>query len=214
MFSQAFLPLLLAPLIVASPTQLGRRQYISANDLTSGNCKDVMFLFARGSTEVGNMGTVVGPDVCDDLALQLGGNVGCQGIGGAYTAGLAENLLPQNTAPQDIQTAVDMFNECNTKCPNAKIVAGGYSQGSAVIDNAIQKLSTGVKDKVKAVVLFGFTRNLQDAGRIPGYPKDQTKVYCAVGDLVCDGTLFITAAHLTYGANAGDAASFLASHVK
>jgi hypothetical protein len=52
--------------------------------------------------------------------------VGCQGIGGAYTAGLAENLLPQNTAPQDIQTAVDMFNECNTKCPNAKIVAGGY----------------------------------------------------------------------------------------
>jgi hypothetical protein len=55
MFSQAFLPLLLAPLIVASPTQLGRRQYISANDLTSGNCKDVMFLFARGSTEVGNM---------------------------------------------------------------------------------------------------------------------------------------------------------------
>lgn len=52
MFSQAFLPLLLAPLIVASPTHLDRRQYISANDLSSGNCKDVMFLFARGSTEV------------------------------------------------------------------------------------------------------------------------------------------------------------------
>lgn len=55
MFPQAFLPLLLAPLIVASPTPLDRRQFISANDLTTGKCKDTMFLFARGSTEIGNM---------------------------------------------------------------------------------------------------------------------------------------------------------------
>ncbi|KAK5788397.1 hypothetical protein VI817_009355 [Penicillium citrinum] len=169
--------------------------------------------------------------------MKLGGDVGCQGIGGDYTAGLAENFLPDNTAPQDVQAAVDVFDKCNTKCPNAKIVAGGYryihsfppylprlavilstvskySQGSAVIDNAIQKLDSDVVDKVKGVVLFGFTRNLQDQGRIPNYPKDQTKVYCAVGDMVCDGTLIITAAHLTYGMNADDAASFLASKVK
>lgn len=89
-----------------------------------------------------------------------------------------------------------------------------FSQGSAVIDNAIQKLDSDVRDKVKGVVLFGFTRNLQDGGRIPNYPKDQTKVFCAVGDMVCDGTLIITAAHLTYGANANEAATFLASKVK
>lgn len=82
------------------------------------------------------------------------------------------------------------------------------------MDNAVQKLSPDVKAKVKGVVLFGFTRNLQDGGKIPGYPPGQTKVYCAVGDLVCDGSLFITPAHLTYGANAGDAAGFLASHAK
>ncbi|KAJ5363408.1 hypothetical protein N7541_004252 [Penicillium brevicompactum] len=227
-----FTLLFIAPLIAASNSFIAveRRQYVEANDLNTGNCKDTMFIFARGSTEVGNevgissglqqlailifQGTVVGPEVCDDLKLQLGGKVGCQGIGGAYTAGLAENFLPQNTAPQDVQAAVDVFNKCNTKCPNAKIVAGGYSQGSAVIDDAIQKLDSEVRDKVKGVVLFGFTRNLQDKGRIPNYPKDQTKVYCAVGDLVCDGTLIITAAHLTYGANAGSAARFLASKVK
>ncbi|KAJ5763031.1 hypothetical protein N7533_001712, partial [Penicillium manginii] len=212
-------PLLLAtPLIAATNSVLTspveRRQYISANDLDTGNCKDTMFIFARGSTEVGNTGTVVGPEVCTDLKTKLGGAVGCQGIGGAYTAGLAENFLPDNTAPQDVQAAVDVFNKCNTKCPNAKIVAGGYSQGSAVIDNAIQKLDSDVRDKVKGVVLFGFTRNLQDGGRIPNYPKDQTKVFCAFGDMVCDGTLIITAAHLTYGANADEAATFLASKVQ
>lgn len=136
--------LLMAPLIEASSSliRVERRQYVEANDLNTGNCKDTMFIFARGSTEVGNevgissasqqpailmfQGTVVGPEVCDDLKLQLGGKVGCQGIGGAYTAGLAENFLPQNTAPQDVQAAVDVFNKCNTKCPNANIVAGGY----------------------------------------------------------------------------------------
>ncbi|KAJ5085294.1 hypothetical protein N7532_010065 [Penicillium argentinense] len=199
MFLKAFLPLLLAPLVATTPTSIEARQYITANDLDTGNCKD---------------GTVVGPEVCDDLKMQLGGNVGCQGIGGAYTAGLAENFLPGNTAPQDVQAAVQVFEQCSQKCPKAKIVAGGYSQGSAVIDGSIQRLSGEVRDKVKAVVLFGFTRNLQDGGRIPGYPKDQTKVFCAVGDMVCDGTLIITAAHLTYGANAGEAASFLAQHVK
>ncbi|KAJ5892889.1 hypothetical protein N7504_009580 [Penicillium tannophilum] len=214
MFFQTILPLLLASLVAASPTGLDRRQSISSNDVTDGNCKDTMFIFARGSTEVGNMGTVVGPEVCEDLKVKLGGELGCQGVGGAYTAGLDTNFLPANTSPADIQAAVDMFTECNTKCPNAKIVAGGYSQGTAVMDGAIQKLSTEVVDKVRGVVLFGFTRNKQDGGRIPGYPTDQTKVYCALGDEVCDGTLIITAAHLTYGDDASSAATFLASKVE
>ncbi|KAJ5935603.1 hypothetical protein N7466_005150 [Penicillium verhagenii] len=211
MLFQAFLPLILASLAAASPAAIGRRQYIDANDLTDGDCKDTMFIFARGSTESGNMGTVVGPEVCDDLKTQLDGELGCQGVGGAYGATLATNFLPADTSTADIEAAVSVFNECNTKCPNAKIVAGGYSQGTAVMDGAIQKLSDEVVAKVKGVVLFGFTRNLQDKGRIPGYPTNQTKVYCAIGDEVCDGTLIITAAHLTYGDDASSAATFLAS---
>ncbi|KAL4864348.1 hypothetical protein BDV12DRAFT_205784 [Aspergillus spectabilis] len=192
---------------------LERRQSVNSNDLEDGVCKPVTFIFARGSTESGNMGFIVGPQVCSNLKSSLGSNnVACQGVGGAYTAGLIPNFLPENTNQASIQAAVDMFDLANA-CPDTQIVAGGYSQGSAVISGAIQDIDDQLKAKVKGVVLFGYTRNLQDRGRIPGYPEDQTKVYCAVGDLVCSGTLIITVSHLTYGLNAGAAARFLAGTV-
>jgi cutinase len=92
-------------------------------------------------------------------------------------------------------------------------ILASFSQGTAVMDGSIQALPAALMAKVYGVVLFGFTRNLQDGGRIPNYPTSQTLVFCAVGDLVCDGTLEITAAHLTYGVDAPAAASFLASKV-
>jgi cutinase len=77
------------------------------------------------------------------------------------------------------------------------------------MDGSIQALPAEIKDKIYGVVLFGFTRNEQDDGQIPDYPPSQTLVFCAVGDLVCDGTLIITEAHLSYGVDAPAAASFL-----
>ncbi|KAL4914420.1 cutinase-domain-containing protein [Aspergillus aurantiobrunneus] len=212
----------LATLAIANPLPnpdpseditLERRQVINANDLEDGDCKPVAFIFARGSTESGNMGFIVGPQVCSGLKSKLGAeNVACQGVGGAYTAGLIPNFLPENTNQASIDAAVDMFELAND-CPDTQIVTGGYSQGSAVISGAVQDVDDALRAKIKGVVLFGFTRNLQDRGQIPEYPEDQTKVICAVGDLVCSGTLIITPAHLTYGVNAGEAADFLAGTV-
>lgn len=143
----------------------------------------------------------------------MAGQVACQGVGAedGYAAALAPNFQPKNTDDQSIAAATKIINLANTQCPDSTIVIGGYSQGSAVMDNAIQGLPAATQSKIAGVVLFGFTRNAQDNAQIPGYPQAQTKIFCAPGDLVCDNTLTITAAHLSYGANADAAATFLAS---
>lgn len=92
------------------------------------------------------------------------------------------------------------------KCPSAAIVTGGYSQGTAVIAGALSELPGAVQNQIKGAVLFGYTKNLQNGGRIPNFPADKTKVYCAVGDAVCWGTLFILPAHFWYPVDASTGA--------
>lgn len=79
--------------------------------------------------------------------------------------------------------------------------------------SAISGLSSTVMNQIKGVVLYGYTKNKQNGGRIPNFPAEKTKVICETGDLVCDGTLIVTVAHLLYLDDVSSAKSFLVNKI-
>lgn len=58
MFRSAVVAALLSLVLTSPVPQSGEvqaRQLMDSNDVESGSCHDITFIFARGSTEIGNM---------------------------------------------------------------------------------------------------------------------------------------------------------------
>ncbi|KAF2221634.1 cutinase, partial [Elsinoe ampelina] len=198
----------IAGLASASPISLNKRH--TSNELEQGQCRDVTFIMARASTEPGNMGASTGPATCSGLKRALGQDkVACQGVGGPYTAGLADNALPRGSSPAAIREAGRLISLAASKCPQTSIVVGGYSQGTAVMHAAVSDLQPAVKERVDGAVMYGDTRNQQDRGQIPNFPREKVKIFCEAGDGVCRGTLAVTAAHFAYSDDVAPAVQFL-----
>ncbi|KAF2435117.1 cutinase [Tothia fuscella] len=177
---------------------------IVSTELIDGTCKPITFIWARASTEAGNMGGSVGPIVCEGLKKDYPDKVACQGVGQPYTAGLLDNVGALGTTQAAVGEATKMFTTAHSKCPATKIVFGGYSQGTAVIMNAVKGLSADVRKQVVAGVFYGYTKNAQLKGMIPGYPKEDLLVFCMetspgkYEDGVCGGQLNVNAGHMAY----------------
>ncbi|KXH50233.1 cutinase [Colletotrichum nymphaeae SA-01] len=198
---------------VDTTAQLQSRQTGTiAKEYAQGGCRDVIFIFARGSTEVGNMGSTVGPPTSDGLKKKYGENkVATEGVD--YAAGLTTNFLPGGADPVGVDEMKRLLTDATNKCDKSKIVAGGYSQGAATAHRAIENLPDSVKSKILGVVTYGDTQNQQDKGQIPNFPKDKLKLICNEGDKVCTGTLEITPAHLDYERNVPEAVDFLTGKI-
>ena len=116
-----------------------------------------------------------------------------------------------------------LAQQAKKQCPNTKIVLSGYSQGGIVVHNAaktlsgtplaggkigydqIPILSSHVTDTSPAV-LFGDPYNKQP---VAGVPADKLKQFCASGDTICARRRQLGGGHLSYGANANEAADFI-----
>jgi cutinase len=191
------------------------RQSSSEEGLRFGlTCGDVVFIFARGSTEIGNMGTIIGPGLARALDRRLGTrDLTVQGVN--YAALLSTNYLPGGTDLISENEMKSMLRLAHTKCPRAQIVVGGYSQGAAVVHRAVEDIEPEIKSKIAAAVCFGDTQWRADGQRIPNFPREDYKVFCGglIRDTVCDGNLAgaVLLPHLSYGSDAEEAAAFLYS---
>lgn len=105
-------------------SELAKRQSLSTtrNDL-SGPCKPVTVIFARGTSEAGNVGSIAGPPFFNALGARIGyGNVAVQGVD--YAASVAGYL--EGGDPAGASTLASLTNQAASKCPNTQIVLGGY----------------------------------------------------------------------------------------
>ncbi|KAF4555314.1 Cutinase-like protein 3 [Elsinoe fawcettii] len=172
----------------------------TASDVTNGACAPLTVIFARGTTERGTLGSVIGPPLFSALKSKLNNNVALQGV--SYPASAAGNA---NLGADGGPTMAQLGNQALKNCPGTKVVLSGYSQGAMVVHNAVSR-SGFASANVAAAVLFGDPLIKQSIGSVPAA---KIKQYCASGDGVCTGGGGITAAHLSYGSSASAAADFI-----
>lgn len=167
---KSFAVLALAALSAATPVTLHQDgpdyklnvlKTSAANDteheFTQGGCRDVILIFARGSTQDGNIGGTVGPALVDQVK-QLYGDARVAAEGVDYPATLLANLYPGGAEPQDADTMRKLIELAASTCPNAKLIVSGYSQGAALTHRSVEKLSQPILDRINVIVTFGDTQ--------------------------------------------------------
>ncbi|KAK2599698.1 hypothetical protein N8I77_011430 [Diaporthe amygdali] len=189
----------------------------SANTAAAAaDCNAVTVIFARGTTEAGTLGSVVGPG----LQKALGSSATVTGVAYAADAGgIATEISPSGGA--GTQAMVKAVQSALSSCPDTQIVLSGYSQGAMLVHNTMNNLASAQAGKVKAAVTFGDPFVGQ---AVKGIPDGAFKSYCASGDTVCSsgvasspssgGTTSASAmGHLGYGSDTSAAATFIKSKV-
>jgi cutinase len=162
-------------------------------------CSDVAVVWARGTHQEPGLADV-GQAFVDSLTSQVGGR-----SVGAYAVNYPANDDYHNSATAGANDASTHIQDTVASCPNSKLVLGGYSQGSTVIDLATVAMPPAVADHVAAVALFGepssgFSTMLWGGQALPKISPlyaSKTISLCAPDDPICSGGGNIMA-HVSY----------------
>ncbi|KAK0121473.1 hypothetical protein ONS95_009767 [Cadophora gregata] len=187
----------------STTTQLGSAT--TQNGLTAGGgCKAMTVIFARGTTEQGNVGSLSGPPWFDAMAQMVGAeNLAVQGVD--YPANV-QGFLAGGDKKGSAKMA-QLVQQAMTACPDTQVVMAGYSQGGQLVHNAAAMLPAATAAKVSSAVIFGDPMNGKP---VAGVSAAKTKIICHNGDKICDGQNQVLQPHLTYSQNADEAAQFAA----
>ncbi|KAK7997413.1 hypothetical protein PG990_009886 [Apiospora arundinis] len=181
------------------------------NDIENGQCGDIVVIFARGTTEPGNVGVLVGPPLFGALRKQLGAvgkTLAVQGVD-HYDASVTGYL--QGGSSSGSQQMANLVSQAMKQCPSSKIVMSGYSQGGQLVHNAAKLLPASTVAALSSVVIFG-----DPYSRYPvqGASPAKVLIICHPGDDICvDGDLILLP-HLTYVVNVDQAATYILAHAK
>ena len=98
--------------------------YKTQNDLTDGSpCKPMTIIFARGTTEPGNVGTITGPPFFAAVSDAVGANnLAVQGV--PYPADIPGFLAGGDAGGS--ATLAKLVQQATTQCPDTKVVMSGY----------------------------------------------------------------------------------------
>lgn len=162
--------------------------HIDTGTYTCG-CKKNIVIYARGTTEIGVLGEVVGPFLKNNLSpssdWEVCGVYYTANLSGDYCVGLPGGMV-----------ARDMLVGAAAKCPDSKLFMSGYSEGGMVSHNAVAYSPENIKKRVSGVVVWG---DPFQGAPIKGY-SGPILTYCASGDDVCTGNFVIGFTHLAYAA--------------
>jgi hypothetical protein len=112
------------PLLEVGELESGRRLLRRQGKLGGlGGCKAVTVIWSRGTSEPGgDVGTLVGRPFANALSKVLPGQVDFEGVN--YSAGVVGYLIGGD--PAGAATMAKQVTTVVSKCPNTKLVLGGY----------------------------------------------------------------------------------------
>jgi cutinase len=172
---------------------------LAAPAASADPCSDVAVVFARGTHQAPGLGDV-GQAFVQSLTSQVNGR-----SVDVYAVNYPANDDYHGSSSAGANDASAHIEDVVATCPNSKIVLGGYSQGSTVIDLATRQMPAPVADHVAAVALFGeptsgFSTMLWGGQPLPtinpGYAA-KTISLCAPDDPICSSGGNIMA-HVSY----------------